>query len=69
MHPFRPLQAVLGLVLASIVCLIATKGSGASMLWWFAVPVAAVAAGFLWENKDWSPSELFSGDSDDSDGD
>ena len=39
------------------------------MLWWFAVPVAAVAAGFLWENKDWSPSELFSGDSDDSDGD
>ena len=45
--PFRPLQAFLALILLAIFCLAATNGGGASRLWWLAVPIAAVAAGFL----------------------
>jgi|KBSMisStandDraft_5_1062788.scaffolds.fasta_scaffold130548_4 hypothetical protein len=74
---FSWLQAFLGLLLAGFFCLVATKGMGASLWWWLAVPAAAVGTGFYWKNSDWHPSELFGGDSDwsifggdgDSDGD
>jgi len=53
MPAFKTGQAVLAGVLA-VMLVVLTGAAGASRLWWLAVPLVAVAAGFI---RPWRPED------------